>query len=60
MLDNALIKQGRRLYGTPYEVFQPETIKHLESVRVILKVANYQSEIREQLIQINTNVEIIE
>jgi len=60
VLDNALIKQGRRLYGTPYEVFQPETIKNLESVRVILKVANYQSEIREQLIQINKNVEIIE
>jgi hypothetical protein len=60
VLDNAFMKKGRRLYGTPYEVFQPETIKNLKSVRVILKVANYQSEIKKQLIQINKNVEIIE
>jgi len=60
VLDNALMKKGKRLYGTPYEVFQPEIIRNLESVRVILKVANYQSEIRKQLIQINKNVEIIE
>ena len=60
VLDNAFMKKGKRLYGTPYKVFQPETIKNLKSVRVILKVANYQSEIKKQLIQINKNVEIIE
>lgn len=60
VLDNALGKKGKRLYGTPYEVFQPEIIKELKNVRVILKAANYQIEIKEQLVKINKNVEIIE
>jgi len=60
ILDNAKIKVGKRLYGTPYEVFHPEVIRNLSKVRVILKTASYQSEIKRQLIELNSKVEIIE
>jgi hypothetical protein len=60
VLDNAAMKMGKRLYGTPYRVFHPEVIRHLKKVRVILKAASYQSEIKKQLIELNSNVEIIE
>ena len=60
VLDNATMKIGKRLYGTPYEVFHPEVIRNLSEVRVILKAASYQSEIKKQLIGLNGNVEIIE
>jgi len=60
ILDNAAAKIGKRLYGTPYEVFHPENIRNLRKVRVILKAASYQSEIKKQLLELNGNVEIIE
>ena len=60
VLDNATAKIGKRLYGTPYEVFHPEVIRNLRKVRVILKAASYQSEIKKQLLELNGNVEIIE
>ena len=60
VLDNATMKIGKRLYGTPYEVFHPEVIRNLSEVRVILKAASYQSEIKKQLMGLNGNVEIIE
>lgn len=60
ILDNATIKIGKRLYGTPYTVFHPESIRNLKEVRVILKAASYQSEIKKQLKELNVNVEIIE
>lgn len=60
VLDNATMKIGKRLYGTPYKVFHPEVIRNLSRVRVILKTASYQSEIKKQLIELNSNVEIIE
>ena len=60
VLDNATMKIGKRLYGTPYEVFHPEIIRNLSEVRVILKAASYQSEIKKQLMGLNGNVEIIE
>ncbi|NBO36699.1 hypothetical protein EBU91_04095, partial [bacterium] len=60
VLDNAIMKIGKRLYGTPYRVFHPETIKDMKDVRVILKVASYQAEIKKQLVGLNPNVEIIE
>jgi hypothetical protein len=60
VLDNAKMKIGKRLYGTPYEVFHPEVIRNLRKVRVILKAASYQGEIKEQLLNLNGNVEIIE
>jgi len=60
VLDNSLGKIGERLYGTPYFVFPPEIIASLTEVRVILKAAQYQNEIREQLLKINPLVEILE
>ena len=54
------MKIGKRLYGTPYRVFHPETIRDMTKVRVILKAASYQNEIKKQLIELNSNVEIIE
>jgi hypothetical protein len=60
VLDNATMKIGKRLYGTPYRVFHPETIRDMTKVRVILKAASYQNEIKKQLIELNSNVEIIE
>ena len=60
VLDNATAKIGRRLYGTPYEVFHPEVIRNLRKVRVIIKAASYQGEIKKQLLELNGNVEIIE
>jgi hypothetical protein len=60
VLDNAKMKIGKRLYGTPYKVFHPEIIRDLIKVRVILKAASYQDEIKKQLLNLNGNVEIIE
>ena len=60
VLDNATAKIGKRLYGTPYQVFHPEVIRNLREVRVILKTASYQNEIKKQLLELNSNVEIIE
>jgi hypothetical protein len=60
ILDNSVDKQGERLYGTNLEVFSFEVIRNLSSVRVILKASHYQSEIRNQIISINSSAEIIE
>jgi len=60
ILDNDIFKQGHRLYGTELIVRSPTIIKKMEYPRVILAASHYQNEIREQLIQINPNVEILE
>jgi len=60
VLDNAIEKQGKRLYGTNLSVFSPEVISSLGNVRVILRTTHYQEEIRNQLLELNPNVEIIE
>lgn len=60
ILDNSTAKNGQRLYGTNLIVFHPEEISKLNYVQVVLKTSHYQEEIREQLLLINPNVEIIE
>jgi hypothetical protein len=60
VLDNASNKQGSRLYGTPLATYSPEVIRDMANVRVILRASHYQDEIREQLLALNDNVEIIE
>jgi 2-polyprenyl-3-methyl-5-hydroxy-6-metoxy-1,4-benzoquinol methylase len=60
ILDNAINKQGKRLYGSNLEVFSFEAIRNLRSVRVILKASHYQNEIKKQLFSINRRTEIIE
>jgi 2-polyprenyl-3-methyl-5-hydroxy-6-metoxy-1,4-benzoquinol methylase len=60
ILDNSKGKQNKRLYGTPFQVFDPSVISGTENVLVILNASHYQAEIRNQLIAINKNVRIIE
>ena len=60
VLDNSKSKIGKRLYGTPYEVFNPKIIANYSQVTVILKASHYQDEIREQLISLNPRVQILE
>ena len=60
VLDNSTEKQGKRLYGTRLKVFSPDIISSLGRVRVILKTTHYQEEIRNQLLVLNPDVEIIE
>lgn len=60
VLDNANSKHGKRVYGTRLWVYDPAIIQEKVRVRVILKTGHYQEEIRNQLLQLNPLVEIIE
>lgn len=60
ILDNATEKQNKRLYGTPFQVFNPSVISESNDVMVVLNASHYQAEIRDQLNSINRNVRIIE
>lgn len=60
VLDNSQVKRGKRLYGTALNIFSPEKIKDKDQVAVILKVGQYQDEVREQLLAINREVIIWE
>jgi|6_EtaG_2_1085325.scaffolds.fasta_scaffold28921_2 2-polyprenyl-3-methyl-5-hydroxy-6-metoxy-1,4-benzoquinol methylase len=59
ILDNSPLKIGKRLYGTDLFVHNPKIIKD-KKCAVILKVATYRDEIKNQLFKINKNVTIIE
>lgn len=57
ILDNGKIKQGKRLYGTNLKVFSPQIIKDKKDVTIILKAANYNEEIKQDILNnINKNV----
>ena len=60
VLDNAGDKQNKRLYGTPFQVFNPSVILELSNVMIILNVSHYQAEIRNQLLSMNKNLQIVE
>ena len=60
ILDNSKDKQNKRLYGTPFMVFDPLVISGGEKIVVVLNASHYQAEIRDQLMSINKNVTIIE
>jgi 2-polyprenyl-3-methyl-5-hydroxy-6-metoxy-1,4-benzoquinol methylase len=60
ILDNALDKQNKRLYGTDLSVFSPECLVGSSNARVILRATHYQEEIKKQLRELNPNLEIIE
>jgi 2-polyprenyl-3-methyl-5-hydroxy-6-metoxy-1,4-benzoquinol methylase len=59
ILDNSTEKNNKKLYGTDLCVYFPDVIEPIDKVCVILKVASYHNEIKEQLIKINPNVNII-
>jgi len=60
ILDNSHDKQNKRLYGTPFYVFDPSVISGKLDIMVILNASHYQSEIRDQLTSINKHVVIVE
>jgi len=57
ILDNSPIKIGKKLYGTDLAVQSPEILRSNPNAKVILKVASYEKEIREQIMSINDQVE---
>lgn len=60
VLDNSKIKNDLRLYGTKWMIKQPGIIKDLNKPIVILNVGQYQNEVKQQLLEINPSVLIVE
>lgn len=61
ILDNSVQKQNKRLYGTTLTVRSPSILVNKKNVLVILKAANYNSEIKEDILNnINDNIEFLE
>ena len=60
LLDNDPAKQGKRLYGSDLMVMDPKVIQELDSPIVILKASHYQDEIKEQILGLNGNTQILE
>lgn len=59
ILDNDPNKIGDKLYGTDLDVLDPNVIKGLEDVLVIVKCGVYSIEISKQLKEINPNCHIL-
>jgi len=57
ILDNSKIKQGKRLYGTKFWVESPQILKDKDKAVVILKAANYNAEIKKDILE-NINPEV--
>lgn len=60
LLDNSLLKQEKRLYGTSLIVKSPEELRGKGEVAVILKVGVYRDEILKQLLEINPDIVVFE
>lgn len=60
VLDNSEIKNNTRLYGTDLKVKLPKEVNLNENSLIILKVAQYKDEIKNQLININSSIEFYE
>jgi hypothetical protein len=57
LLDNALSKQEKRLYGTSLKVNSPKILADTKNPIVILKAATYNTEIKDDILKnINPNV----
>jgi hypothetical protein len=59
ILDNDVIKQGKRLYGTDKFVQSPNVLKDMVSPKVIVRAGPYTKEVVQQLKQINPTTEVI-
>lgn len=59
ILDNCKEKQNKFLYGYELEILDPNFILKQKNCIVILKNGNYVDEIKEQILLINENTEII-
>lgn len=61
VLDNDVLKQKKRLYGTQLMVYSPEVLREENNPIVILKVASYAEEIKSDIIvNINRNTRFFE
>ena len=58
LLDNSKMKQGKRLYGTSLKVKSPKILKGRERVAVIVMVAQYSKEIKDDIYN-NINNKVI-
>jgi SAM-dependent methyltransferase len=57
IIDNSRLKNGKRLYGTKFSVEYPNVLKNKKDVAIILKVANYTNEIKNQILdKVNSKV----
>jgi SAM-dependent methyltransferase len=60
IIDNSKSKQGYTLYGTNYEVFNPEVLQTKNDCLVICSHTGiYQQEIKNSLLKINKNIKFI-
>ena len=51
ILDNSPAKQGKRLYGTRFEVFSPKILKGKKRAGIILKAGHYNEEIKKDILE---------
>lgn len=58
ILDNSPMKQGNRLYGTSFNVCSPKILDDQKNVAVILKAAQYNKEIKQDILS-NINNDVI-
>jgi hypothetical protein len=56
VLDNSLIKNNTRLYGTNLTIKNPKEVNLKDNSIIILKVGNYRDEIISGLMSINSNI----
>ena len=54
IIDNDAAKQGKRLYGTPFEVCSPNILKDIEKPIIVLKAGVYNEEIKNQINDLNS------
>jgi len=60
IIDNSLIKQGKRLYGTRLLVKSPKCLKSINNPTVILKAGPYNNEIKKDILdKINSQTKFI-
>ncbi|MBE5848636.1 MAG: methyltransferase domain-containing protein [Lachnospiraceae bacterium] len=59
VLDNDKMKQGKRLYGTRYEVKSPNVVREDVKPIIILHAGVHTKEIQEQILQINSHAVFI-
>lgn len=60
IIDNSVAKQGKRLYGTPLNVYSPSILEKLDKASVILALSHYQDEVKEQILKINPRITFYE
>lgn len=60
ILDNDPSKHGKRLYGTPFQVYAPEILKNQNAPVIILRSGTHNDEIKEGIKKINALAEVWE